>query len=125
LLERINFIIIFTMKSFKATKKWAKDPRQAILSIGNICSCFCTFYNNGKADVMIIDSVLTNEEYRRQGYGTKLMAEAIKLAKKMKVDSVELNVNKNNVAAKKLYEKIGFEKTKKDYYRLILNKWRT
>jgi len=74
---------------------------------------------------MIIDSVLTNEEYRRQGYGTKLMAEAIKLAKKMKVDSVELNVNKNNVAAKKLYEKIGFEKTKKDYYRLILNKWRT
>lgn len=75
--------------------------------------------------MMLVDSVFTSEKYRGKGHGTKLMDEALKLAKKMKVDSVELVVNKENVAGKKLYEKIGFEKTKKDYYRLILNKWMT
>ena len=44
------------------------------------------------------------------------------LAKQLKVDSVELVVNKDNKIAKRLYEKAGFEKTNKDYYRFILNK---
>lgn len=87
--------------------------------------CICTFYNNGKANVMIIDSVEVEEQYRGQGTGTKLMQKAIDLAKKNKVDSIELNVNKDNNVGKKLYEKMGFEKTNKDYYRVILNRWQT
>lgn len=74
---------------------------------------------------MLIDGVQTKEEFRGKGYGTKLMNKAISLARKLKVDSVELVVNKDNKAAKKLYEQTGFKKTEKDYYRLILNKWTT
>ena len=95
--------------------------RQIKLSVGKISSCLCTFYNNGKANVMLIDSVQTKEEFREKGYGTKLIKKAIKLAKERKVDSIELVVNKNNKIAKKLYEQAGFKKTKKDYYRIILN----
>ena len=85
-------------------------------------SCLCTFYNNGKANVMIIDSVEVDEKYRRRGIGAQLIERAIKLARKYGVDSIELNVNKDNIPAKKLYEKIGFKKTNKDYYRILLNK---
>ena len=95
--------------------------RQIKLSIKNISSCLCTFYNNGKANVMLIDSVQTKEEFRGKGYGAKLIKKAIKLAEERKVDSIELAVNKINKIAKKLYEQAGFEKTNKDYYRIILN----
>jgi GNAT superfamily N-acetyltransferase len=99
--------------------------RQVKLSIKNISSCLCTFYNNGMANVMIIDNVQTKKEFQGKGYGTKLINKAIDLAKKNKVDSIELVVNKENKIAKKLYEKTGFKKTNKDYFRLILNKWTT
>ena len=88
-------------------------------------SCLCTFYNNGKANVMIVDSVEVEEQYRGQGVGTKLMQKVIELAKNRGVDSIDLNVNKDNIQAKKLYEKAGFIKTNKDYYRMILNRWQT
>ena len=88
-------------------------------------SCVCTFYNNGKANVMIVDNVEVEEQYRGQGVGTKLMQKVIELAKNRGVDSIDLNVNKENIAAKKLYEKAGFIKTNKDYYRMILNRWQT
>ena len=88
-------------------------------------SCLCTFYNNGKANVMIVDSVEVEEQYRGQGVGTKLTQKVIELAKNRGVDSIELNVNKDNIQAKKLYERAGFIKTNKDYYRMILNRWQT
>jgi GNAT superfamily N-acetyltransferase len=99
--------------------------RQIKLSIENISSCLCTFYNNGKADVMLIDNVQTKERFRKMGYGTRIMEKAINLARKLGVDSVELNVNKDNKVAIGLYEKNGFEVTDKCYYRLILNRWKT
>lgn len=98
---------------------------QKTVKIGTLGSCLCTFYNNGKANVMIIDSVDVKMTHRRLGIGTQIIKRAIELAKKYNVDSIELNVNKSNIPAKKLYEKQGFKKTNKDYYRLILNKWTT
>ena len=86
-------------------------------------SCILTFYNNGKANIMLVDNFLVEEDYRRLGLGTKMLKKAISVARKRKVDSIELVVNKDNKAAKKLYEKVGFKKTKKDYYRLILRKF--
>lgn len=87
-----------------------------------IGSCICTFYHNGKANVMMIDNVQVNKNQRRRGVGTTLMKEAIKLAKNRKVDSIELVVNSDNTVAKRLYEKVGFKKTNKEHYRIILNK---
>lgn len=89
---------------------------------GNKGSCICTLYNNGRANVMVIDSLEVFPEYREQGVGTALMKQAIKIAKRNKVGAVELLVNEDNVAAKGLYEKMGFKCVpRKNYYRLILN----
>lgn len=85
-------------------------------------SCIGTFYNNGIANVMIIDNLMVKPASRSQGIGTAVMTKALALARKRHVDVVELVVNHNNHIAKKLYQKVGFTKTDKEYYRLILNK---
>ena len=97
--------------------------KQVHLKIEKVCHCVCTVYYNGKAKVMIIDDVFVDPAYRGLGYGQKLMDMAINLAKKEEIDSIELNVNRDNEVAISLYKKNGFEVTYKDYYRLILNKW--
>ena len=99
--------------------------QQITVSVEKTASCLCTLYNNGKANVLLIDSFQVKEEFRKKGYGTKLLNKVIDLARELKVDSVELVVNKDNKIAKRLYKKVGFEKTNKDYYRFILNKWTT
>lgn len=99
------------------------EIKQIKIGVDDMCSCLCTFYNNGKANVMLVDNVWTDKKHRRQGYAKKLMNKAIELAKAEGVDSIELIVNKDNLPAKKLYEAMGMELTNKDYYRLILNKW--
>ena len=83
-------------------------------------SCLCTFYNNGKANIMIIDRFEVESEHRGKGIGTLLLQKAIELAKTQHVDSIELTVNNDNKPAKKLYKKMGFKKTDKDYYRILL-----
>lgn len=89
-----------------------------------IGSLICTFYHNGQAKVMLVDSVEVDKDKRSQGFGITLVNEAIKIAKKRKVDSIELVVNSDNTVAQRLYKKAGFEKTKKEHYRLILNKFK-
>lgn len=85
-------------------------------------SCICTFYHNGKAKVMVIDSVKTEEKYRQKGHATQLLHMALRLAMDRDVDSVELVVNEDNAAAKNLYWNLGFRKTNKEHHRIILPK---
>ena len=89
---------------------------------GGIGSCLCTFYFNGRANVMIIDDVKVEEAYRNLGIGTALIHKALQLAEAKNVDAVELLANKANTIAKKLYKKSGFKKTNKEHYRVIFNK---
>ena len=92
--------------------------RQIKLDYLGVSSCLCTFYNNGKANVMVIDSVFTEEKSRCQGYATILMAKALMLARKYNVGAIELVTD--NPIAKKFYKRIGFKKTNKIQYRIIL-----
>ena len=104
---------------------WVENGvKQARLSLGEICSCLCTIYHNGKTRVMVIDSVETVPEYRNQGYGRKLMEETIAFAKTQNVDSIELVVNQDNEIAIKLYEETNFKRISKFFYRLLLNVWK-
>ena len=98
-------------------------PDQAEVFIDDICSCICTIYNNGKAEILVIDNVKTKEEYRNNGYGTVLINHVLMMAKEWKIDSVELIVNSDNEVAKRLYDKTGFKKTEKEHYRILLNEW--
>jgi len=99
--------------------------KQIRLDVDNVSSCLCTFYNNGKANILIIDSVWTDENHRGQGYGKRLMEKVKDLAKAENVDSIELVVNQDNQSAISLYEGMGMDRTKKYHYRLILNPWKT
>lgn len=103
---------------------WIENgAKQAKISLGEASSCLCTLYHNGKARIMMVDSVETVPEYRNQGYGKKLMEEVIAFSRTQDVDSIELVVSQDNETAIQLYEKAGFKRTAKFLYRLILNVW--
>lgn len=53
------------------------------------------------------------KEYQEHGYGRKLLEKAIKNG------CTKLSVNKNNIPAIKLYEKVGFKKNKDLNYMMI------
>lgn len=65
-----------------------------------------------------IEDVVVDEQYRGKGIGEKISRELIALAKKAKVRRIELSTRQTRVAARKLYEKLGFEKMESDVYRI-------
>lgn len=69
-----------------------------------------------------IMQIAVKDEYRRQGIATRLLEEMTKSFPKEIDDVVEtitLEVRESNVAAKKLYESVGYEVVtiKKNYYK--------
>jgi ribosomal protein S18 acetylase RimI-like enzyme len=56
----------------------------------------------------VIEEVFVKEEYRRRGLATKLMKQALNHAKKIGLDCVELNVNKDALYLIEFYKKLGF-----------------
>ena len=69
-------------------------------------------------DRMEIDNIQVDEEYRRQGIGTKLLAHLISLAIEYRVDNITLEVRVSNEIARELYKKFGFREValRKYYY---------
>ncbi len=61
----------------------------------------------------IIYSVAIDRNFRRKGFGEKLLRESIKEMKLNRISSVLLYVNVNNLSAINLYRKIGFRIVKK------------
>lgn len=69
-------------------------------------------------DRMEIDNIMVNEDYRRQGIGTKLMAHLVSLAIEYRVENITLEVRVSNEIARNLYKKFGFREValRKYYY---------
>lgn len=69
-----------------------------------------------EADIM---NIVTKQSYRNQGIGTLLLENLISLSKQLKLTSLSLEVNENNLPAIHLYNKFGFENlgTRKNYYK--------
>ncbi|MBI2594832.1 MAG: GNAT family N-acetyltransferase [Candidatus Colwellbacteria bacterium] len=72
-----------------------------------------------------IEDVVVDERYRGRGIGEKISKELITIAKKAKVRRVELSTRQTRVVARKLYEKLGFEKREADVYVRFLEKRKT
>lgn len=66
-----------------------------------------------------IGNIAVDQSYRRMGIATKLVNELLRLCQKHKTTYVMLEVRVTNLAAQKLYTKLGFkdEVLRKDYYR--------
>lgn len=72
-------------------------------------------------DILFIDYIAVDEEYRRCGVGTKLLDKIKSLAKIRKVQTVELNVFGFNESAIKFYEKNSM-KPKRIVYEYLIDK---
>jgi ribosomal-protein-alanine acetyltransferase len=65
-----------------------------------------------------LESIVVAPEAQRKGIGKKLLTALLARAKETNSESVFLEVRESNAAARKLYEKTGFERTgqRKSYY---------
>jgi len=60
-------------------------------------------------DAKNLDALRVGTQYRHQGLATQLMTELINYAKKQNVGNIYLRVNKHNLEAVGLYNKLGFK----------------
>jgi ribosomal protein S18 acetylase RimI-like enzyme len=67
-----------------------------------------------------LDDVFVLEQYRGQGIGAELMREAVNHARKSGCVRVELGTRRDNVHARRLYERLGFEEVDGVRYWLML-----
>lgn len=65
-----------------------------------------------EGDVLYIDSVAVDSSFGGRGIGTELIRRAIGHARETNVPVVTLNVDRENRAAMRLYERLGFKKDK-------------
>lgn len=65
-----------------------------------------------------IEDVVVDQSFRNQGIGAKLTTAAIKKAKTLQVDSLNLTSSPFREQANRLYQKLGFEKRTTNNYRI-------
>lgn len=71
-----------------------------------------------EAHIMTIN---THFDFRNKGFGSLLLEELIKFAKKQKLDKLTLEVRESNLNAQNLYKKYNFKivGTRKNYYNIL------
>jgi ribosomal protein S18 acetylase RimI-like enzyme len=67
-----------------------------------------------------IEDVVVDQQVRGRGVGRKLMVYAIKKAKEMQADKIDLTSSPEREAANKLYQSMGFKLKKTNVYRYNL-----
>jgi phosphinothricin acetyltransferase len=63
-----------------------------------------------------IEDVVVSDVYRGGGLGRKLMEDLIEIAKKEKLEYLNLTANSSRVAARNLYESLGFQIAETDFF---------
>jgi ribosomal protein S18 acetylase RimI-like enzyme len=69
-----------------------------------------------------IHDVVVDEKYRGMGLGKMMTKEALKKAKKLGMQHVELTSNPMRIPANKLYQSLGFEKRDTNFYKYQIKK---
>jgi len=75
-----------------------------------------------KGLVARIEDVIVDEKFRGQGLGRGVMEKLIEIAGKKNVVMIDLTSNPKRIAARKLYESLGFEIYDTGVFRLKLNR---
>ena len=104
---------------------WSKGIFRDCLRVGYCCWCYeidDEIHGYGVMSVAAGESHILNltvrPESQRQGIGRKLMKHFLQLACRHNADTVMLEVRPSNVAAVRLYEKMGFNEigVRRNYY---------
>ena len=72
---------------------------------------FSSFYNSNcemHRGILFVSELYIRKKYRHQGYGKATLDKVEKIAKKLKIKRIGLDVFYHNVIAKKLYSKVGY-----------------
>lgn len=73
-------------------------------------------------EFIYLDDLSVAEPYRGQGIGTALIRQAEEYAKSISIPNIVLHVEKNNLQAMRLYERLGFKRERDDGERYLLRK---
>lgn len=94
----------------------SSDPNQALMVVERqgkiIGTCHLTFMPSltfQGAKRMNIEAVRVDQSSRSQGIGAWMIEQSIKIAQKKMCKIVQLTTNKKRRAAKRFYEKLGFQ----------------
>lgn len=63
-------------------------------------------------DILELNEIYVDEKYRSQGVGKRLLEEIILMAKSRSIKRITFNTESDNLAIRKLAEKMGFKLTK-------------
>lgn len=114
-IEAAVFSMSWSLRAFQETVSLENYRYFVAEEDGNILG-YCGFtYVLDEAE---IPNVCVKEEARGQHIGSKLMEKLIEEARKMQIAVLYLEVRKSNLAARKLYQKLGFceDGLRRDFY---------
>ena len=114
---------IFKDKKMSEIIKWSEDilkDNQKIVIVAEYESKICgvavckiktinEHINVKDTKIFSVDELCVDKDYRKKGIGSKLIAEAKRLAEENNCNRLELNCWKFNQDAMKFYKDIGFE----------------
>ena len=69
-----------------------------------------------------LEDVVVHRDYRSHGLGRKLVAEAVAVAKRSGAESLSLTSRPERVAARELYQSMGFVRPETTVFRMKLDK---
>ena len=107
-------------KHYKPIKKINFEILYFINTEGIIGLAVINIVNSLTKKALVIEDLIVDKKYRGQGYGAKLIKGIIQLAKKEKVDCIEVLTKDSNKIAQKLYKKFGFKDRRNISYRIWL-----
>jgi ribosomal protein S18 acetylase RimI-like enzyme len=73
-------------------------------------------------DYIYLDDFIVTETYRNMGIGTKLIRSAEAYARKNRIETVLLHVEKTNIPAMNLYDRLGYSIYRDDRHRFLMKK---
>jgi ribosomal-protein-alanine N-acetyltransferase len=107
------------------TFPWTEGIFRDCIRVGYCCWCYevnGVIHGYGVMSVAAGESHIlnlsVNPDYQRQGIGTKLLKHFLQLACRHNADTIMLEVRPSNMAALKLYQKLGFNEigVRRNYY---------
>jgi ribosomal protein S18 acetylase RimI-like enzyme len=109
-------------------RKIEKKPDYIILNafdnnrlIGTLMAVICNELYGDCHPFAVIEDVIVNENYRRQGIGRALMKEIEIKLRKRKCKNVLLITDRNRINAQRFYESLGFSRdTHKGYKKSLI-----
>ena len=78
-------------------------------------------YLNENNKLIFISIIAVSKSYRSQGLGKQLMANVVELISD-KFNSISLEVSKDNISAKRLYESFGFKIVEDRGLKVLMNR---